>query len=64
MFVCGGLMKSEVYKRKVDILDELVTRILDAASRIQKKSEDQFRRTTCDFRTRVTADGGLFEHLM
>ena len=35
-----GLMKSEVYKRKVDTLDELVTRILDDAAHI-KKCEDQ-----------------------
>ena len=30
-----GLMNSEVYERKVDILDKLVTRILDAAARIK-----------------------------
>jgi hypothetical protein len=51
-FCLWGWMKSEVYKRKVDIQDDLVTSILDADARI-KKHEDQLRRTTSDFRTRV-----------
>ena len=41
-------MKSEVYKRKVDMRDELLTLIVDAAAHI-KKREDQVRRTTRDF---------------
>jgi len=57
-------MNSEVYKSKVDIPDELLARILDAAASI-KKCEDQLRRTTRDLRTRVAkcteVDGGIFE---
>ena len=47
--------------------DELHTRILDAAVRINKR-EDQLRRTTRDLRTRVEkcteVDGGIFERLL
>ena len=47
-------MKSEVFKRKVDTRDELLARILDAAALI-KKREDQLRRKTRDFRTRIAS---------
>jgi hypothetical protein len=61
------MMKSEVYKRKVDTRDELLARILDAAARI-KIREDNFRRTTCDLHTRdakcVEVGGGIFQHLL
>jgi len=60
-------MKSEVYKRKVDTQDELLSRNVDAASSM-KKREDQLRRITRDLRTRVAkcteADGGILEHLL
>jgi hypothetical protein len=60
-------MSSEIYKRKGDTRDELFARVLDAAAPI-KKREDQLRRTTRDFRTRVAkrieVDGGIFEHLL
>jgi hypothetical protein len=62
-----GCVKSEVYKRKVDIRDELLARILDAAAGI-KKREDQIRRTTRNLCTRATkcieVDFGIFEHLL
>ena len=45
-------MKSEVYKREVKKQDELLTHDLDPAACI-KKREDQFERTTHNFRTRV-----------
>ena len=47
-----GWMNSEVYKSKVDTLDELLAHILDAAASI-KKRDDQLRRTAGDLRTRV-----------
>jgi hypothetical protein len=60
-------MKSEAYNRKVAARDELLARILDAASSI-KKREDQLRRKTRDLRTRVAkcaeVDGGILEHLL
>ena len=34
-FCLWGLMKVEVYKRKVDTRDELLVRILDAAARLK-----------------------------
>ena len=37
-------------KTKVDILDKLLARILDAAARI-KEREDQLRQKPCDLRT-------------
>jgi hypothetical protein len=66
-FFCGGWMKSEVCKRKMDTRDQLLARILDAAARI-KRHEDLLRRTTRDLRTRVAkwteVGGGIFEQLM
>jgi hypothetical protein len=60
-------MKNEVYKRKVDTPDELLSRNMDAAASITKR-EDQLRRTTLDFRTRVAkcteVDGGILEHVL
>jgi len=60
-------MKSEVSIININIPDELLTRILDAADRI-KKREDQLRRTTHDLRTRVAkctgVDGWIFEYLL
>jgi hypothetical protein len=68
MTVClWGWMKSEVNKRKVDKLVELLASILDAAGCI-KKRENQLRRTTCDLRTRVAkcvkVGRGIFENLL
>jgi hypothetical protein len=61
------LIKSDVYKRKVDARDQLLFRILDAAARV-KKREDQLRRLTHDLCTRVAkctkVDGGIFEHVL
>jgi len=45
-------MKSDVYQRKGDTENELLTSILDAAASI-KKPENQLRRTTRDLRTRA-----------
>ena len=60
-------MKIEVYKRNVDIRDELLARILDAAAHI-KELEYEFRRTIRHLRTRaakcIEVDGGIFEHLL
>jgi hypothetical protein len=66
-FYLWGLIKSEVYRRKVDKREELLARILDAAACI-KKREDQLRRTTRDLRTLVAKctelGGGILEHLL
>ena len=55
--------EGEVNKRKVDTPDELLARILDAATSI-KRGEDQLRRTAGDLRTRFAkcfeVDGGIF----
>ena len=54
-------MKSEVYERNVDTVEEWLARSLDAAACI-KKREDPLRRTTRDLRTEV--DGEIFERLL
>jgi uncharacterized protein (UPF0147 family) len=60
-------MKSEVYKRKVDTPDELLSRNVDAAASM-KKREDQLKRTTRDLRTRaancIEVKGDIFENVL
>ena len=60
-------MKRELYKRKVDIPDELLAGTLDAAASVRKR-EDKLRRTTRDLRTPVAkcteAGGWIFKHLL
>jgi len=55
-------MNDEVFKRKVDIRDELLARILDGDGRMKKRG-DQLKQP-CDLRTRVAKcieiDGGIF----
>jgi len=51
-FCLCGLMKSQVYKRKVGYTKRIARSHLDAAASI-KKREDQLRPTTRDLRTRV-----------
>ena len=51
-FCLWGWMRSDVYKREVDIRDELLALVLDAAA-CKKKRELQLRRTTRDLRTRL-----------
>ena len=66
-FCLWGLMKSEVYKKKVDARDELLVNILDVITCI-KERQDALRRTTRHVFTRVAkcigVDGGIFEHLL
>jgi len=62
-----GWVKSEVYKRKVDTLDELLARILDTAACIYKR-DDQLRRTPRELPTAAAkcpeVDSGIFESLL
>ena len=64
-FCLWGWMRSVVYKREVDIRDDLLASILDAAARI-KKRELQLRRTTRNLRTRLAkwaeVDDGILEY--
>ena len=66
-FCLRGLMKSEVYRKKVDTRDELLVNILDVIACI-KGSQDALRRTSRHVFTRVAkcidVDGGIFEHLL
>ena len=66
-FCLCGWMNSEVYKTKVDTLDELLASILDDAG-CMKKRGDKLRRTTRDLHTRVAksseVSGEVFEHLL
>jgi len=66
-FCLWGLMKSEVYRKKVDTRDELLINVLDVIACI-KESQDALRRTTSHVFTRVAkcidVHGGIFEHLL
>jgi hypothetical protein len=60
-------MKNEVYKRKVDTPDKLISRILDVVTGI-KENEEEIGGEKRDFRTRVVecirVDGGIFVYLL
>jgi len=66
-FCLLGLMKSEVYRKKVDTRDEIPFNILDVIACI-KERQDAHRRTTRHVFTPVAkcsdVDGGIFEHLL
>ena len=66
-FCLWGLMKSEVYRKKVDTRDELLVNIQGVIACI-KGRQDAIRRTTRHVLTRVAkcidVDGGIFEHLL
>ena len=51
-FLFVGLDEKRSLQKKVDTLDELLSRILDAAARI-KKCQEQLRLTTRDLRSQV-----------
>jgi len=61
-------MKSEVYKGKVNIRDELVARIMNSAAFIKQERQDDLRRATRTIVKRIEkcieVDGGIFEHLL
>ena len=66
-FCLWGLMKSEVYRKKVDTRDELLVNILDVIACI-KERQDALRRTTRHVFTQIAKcidlDNGIFEHLL
>jgi len=67
-FCLWGWMKSEVYKEKVNIRDELIARIMNSAALIKQERQDDLRSATCTIANRVEkcieVDGGIFEHLL
>jgi len=67
-FCLWGWMKSEVYKEKVNIRDELVARIMNSAALIKQERQDNLWRVTRTIAKRVEkcaeVDGGIFEHLL
>jgi len=62
------LIKSEVYKEKVNLRDELVARIMNRAALIKQERQDDLRRATRTVSKRaekcIEVDGGIFEHLL
>jgi len=58
----------EVYKEKVNAIDELVARIMNCAALIKQERQDEHRRATRTIAKRVEkcieGDGGIFEHLL
>ena len=61
-------MKSEVYKEKVNTIDELFARIMNSAALVKQERQDDLRRATRTIAKRVEkcieVDGGIFEHLL
>jgi len=59
-----GLMKSEVYKEKVNTRDELVARKMNSAAVIKQERQDDLRRATRTIAKRVKkcieVDCGIF----
>ena len=66
-FCLWGLMKSEVYRNKMDTRDELIVNTLDVIGCI-KERQDALSRTTRHVFTRVAkcidVDGGIFKYLV
>jgi predicted peroxiredoxin len=60
-------MKSKVYRRKVDILDEMLDHIMSVIARINV-CEDALRRATCYVVARIAkcmdVDGAIFENAL
>jgi len=58
----------EVYKEKINAIDELVARIMNSAALIKQERQDEHRRATRTIAKRVEkcieGDGGIFEHLL
>jgi hypothetical protein len=56
-------LKSKVYKEKINIREELVTRIMNSAALIMQEHQDELpiakRVEKC-----IKVDGGIFEHLL
>jgi len=67
-FYLWGWLKSEVYKEKVNIRDELVARIMNSAALIKQERQDDLRRATRTIAKRIEkcieVNGGIFEHLL
>jgi hypothetical protein len=61
-------MKSEVYKEKGSIIDELVAHIMNSAALIKQERQDDLRRAQHTIAKRfercTEVDGGIFEHLL
>jgi hypothetical protein len=61
-------MKSEVYKEKGSIIDELVARIMNSAALIKQERQDDLRSAQHTIAKRfercTEVDGGSFEHLL
>jgi len=66
-FCLWGLVKNEVYRKKVDTRDRLLVNTQDIIACI-KERQDALRRTTCHVFTPaakcIDVDGGIFEHLL
>jgi hypothetical protein len=61
-------MKSEVYKEKVNIRDELVARIMNSVALTKQERQDDLRKATRSIAKTgekcTEVDGGIFEHLL
>ena len=66
-FCLWGWIKSEVYKEKVNIRDEVVAHIMNSAVLIKQERQDDLRTATRTIAKRIEkcieVDGGIFDHL-
>jgi hypothetical protein len=53
-------MKSEVYKEKVNIRDELFTRIMNSAALLKQERQDDLSTIVKRFEKCIEVDGGIF----
>jgi hypothetical protein len=64
-FYLWGLVKSEVYKEKLNTRDKLVACIVNSAVLIKQERQDDFRRATRTIAKKVEkcieVDGGIFK---
>jgi hypothetical protein len=67
-FLSVGMDENEVYKEKVNRIDELVVHIMNSAALIKQERQDDLRRATRTITKRVENciefDCGIFEHLL
>ena len=67
-FCLWGWMKREVYKEKLNTIEELAARIMNSTAVIKQERQDDLRGATLTVAKRVEkcieVDGGIVEHLL
>ena len=67
-FCLWGWMTSDIYEEKANTRDELIVRIMNSATLMKQKRQDDLRSATRTIARRVEkcieVDGGIFENLL